>query len=106
MTPLNEDTLVQQTTAEYLEKELGWESVYAYNQETFGPNGTLGRASDREVILTRHLLEKLRTLNPDLPEDAYAEAVRQIVEYSGAQTMLATNRDKYNLLKQGVQVAF
>ncbi len=41
-----EDTLVQQTTAEYLESALGWESVYAYNNETFGPDGTLGRAAD------------------------------------------------------------
>lgn len=32
-----EDTLVQQTTAEYLEQELGWESVYAYSNEDFGP---------------------------------------------------------------------
>ena len=45
-----EDTLVQQTTTEYLEKDLGWESVYAYNTETFGPKGALGRASDREVV--------------------------------------------------------
>lgn len=104
--PYTEDTLVQQTTAEYLEKELGWESVYAYNRETFGPDGTLGRTSDREVVLTRYLLEKLRELNPGLPEDAYAEAVRQITEYSSAQTLLATNRDKYGLLKEGVQVAF
>ena len=33
-----EDTLVQQTTADYLEQELGWESVYAYNNEDFGPS--------------------------------------------------------------------
>ena len=34
-----ESTLVQQTTAEYLEKQLGWESVYGYyNQETFEPS--------------------------------------------------------------------
>ena len=26
-----ENTLVQQTTAEYLEQQLGWRSVYAYN---------------------------------------------------------------------------
>ena len=26
-----EDTLVQQTTADYLEQQLGWKSVYAYN---------------------------------------------------------------------------
>ncbi len=33
-----EDTLVQQTTAEYLERQLGWQSVYAYNNEIFVPN--------------------------------------------------------------------
>ena len=43
-----EDTLVQQTTAEYLEQQLGWESVYAYNNEDFGPDSLLGRASDRK----------------------------------------------------------
>ena len=37
-----EDTLVQQTTAEYLRDELGWESVYAYNKETFGPDEPAG----------------------------------------------------------------
>lgn len=45
----SEDRLVQQTFAEHLEKALGWESVYAYNTETFGPRGTLGRASEREA---------------------------------------------------------
>ncbi len=33
-----EDTLIQQTAAEYLEKEFGREPVYAYNTETFGPS--------------------------------------------------------------------
>jgi type I restriction enzyme, R subunit len=49
MSPLTEDTLVQQTTAEYLHDKLRWESVYGYNNETFGPEGMLGRASDRKV---------------------------------------------------------
>ena len=54
-----EDTLCQETTAEYLCEVLGWESVYAYNTETFGPEGTLGRKDDREVVLTRYLYLKL-----------------------------------------------
>jgi len=70
-----EDTLVQQTTAEYLEQQLGWESIYAYNNEDFGPDSLLGRASDREVVLTRILREKLVELNPDLPDEAYDDAV-------------------------------
>jgi len=106
MTPAGytEDTLVQQTTAEYLEQQLEWDSVYAYNQEDFGPDSLLGRMNDGEVVLTRYLRQKLIEFNRDLPEDVYSDAVRQIVEYSSAQTMLATNQDKYALFKDGVQV--
>lgn len=106
MSSYTEDTLVQQTTAEYLERELGWESVYAYNNEDFGPDSLLGRTSQREVVLTRYLRVKLVELNENLPEEAYDDAVRQIVEYSSTQTLLAINRDKYGLIKDGVQVAF
>ena len=102
----SEDTLVQQTTADYLRDMLGWETVFAYNQETFGPEGMLGRASHREVVLVRFLQFKLMEFNPGLPAEAYREAIRQIVEYSAVQGLVATNRDKYGLLKDGVQVAF
>ena len=101
-----EDTLVQQTTAEYLDEKLGWKSVYAYNTETFGPEGTLGRTSDRDIVLTRYLRAKLVELNPKLPDAAYDDAIRQISTTLTTQTLLATNRDKYEMLKDGVQVTF
>ena len=51
MTPTSytESTLVQQPVAEYLEQQLDWESVYAYNNEGFGPNSLLSRDSEHEV---------------------------------------------------------
>lgn len=108
MTPsaYSEDTLVQQTTAAYLEQELGWEAIYAYNNEDFGPDSLLGRKSDREVVLTRTLLAKIEELNPGLPVTAYDDAVSEIVTVSTAQTMAASNREKYELIKDGVQVTF
>ncbi|MBN1830401.1 MAG: type I restriction endonuclease subunit R [Deltaproteobacteria bacterium] len=106
MTPYTEDTLVQQTTAEYMEQKLGWQSVYAYNNEDFGPNSLLGRASDREMVLTRTLRRKLTEINPCLPAEAYDDAVRQIVATTATQSLIATNRDKYNLIRDGVQVSF
>lgn len=48
----SEDRLVQQTLADHLLDILGWDSVYAWNQETFGPGGTLGRESVRDAVLT------------------------------------------------------
>lgn len=108
MTPAayTEDTLVQQTTADYLEQQLGWKSVYAYNNEDFGFDSLLGRASDREVVLTRVLREKLVALNPDLPDAAYDDAVRQITATIASQPLVATNREKYALVRDGVQVTF
>jgi type I restriction enzyme R subunit len=101
-----EDTLVQQITADYLQQQLGWESVYAYNNEDFGPDSLLGRASYREVVLTRTLKEKLVELNPDLPDEAYDDAVRQITATVASQTLVATNREKHDLIRNGVQVTF
>ncbi len=106
MKDFTEDTLVQQTTAEYLEQQLGWDSVYAYNNEDFGPDSLLGRASDRDVVLARPLRNKLVELNPGLPDEAYDDAVRQIVSTTATQSLLATNRDKYGLTRDGVQVKF
>ncbi|MBP2132157.1 type I restriction enzyme R subunit [Methanomicrobium sp. W14] len=101
-----EDTLVQQTTAEYLSDKLGWDSVYAYNSEDFGPDSLLGRNSDREVVLTRPLRKNLKELNPGLPEEAYDDAIRQITSATATQSLVATNREKYELILDGVQVTF
>ncbi len=45
----SEDRLVQATFSDYLCDNLGWESVYAFNTETFGPGGSLGRDSERDA---------------------------------------------------------
>jgi len=103
---LNEDTLVQQTTADYFKDKLGWESVYAYNQETFGLDSLLGRKSGREVVLTRYLLDALKRFNPNISQIAYDEAIRQIIEYSQSQSLLSNNYNKYKLFKDGVPVTY
>ncbi len=101
-----EDNLVQLPTADYLEDEFGWESVYAYNTETFGPEGTLGRVDETEVVLTRYLRKALETFNPNLPSEAYQNAIREIIEVSSAESTLQTNHEKYNLLRNGVKVSY
>lgn len=103
---LNEDTLVQQTTADYLRDALGWRSEYAHNTEVLGPEGSFGRASEKDVVLTRILGEKLMALNPGLPLLAYQDALRQIVEIGAGQSGMTANKDKYLLLRDGVKVSF
>jgi type I restriction enzyme, R subunit len=92
----SEDRLVQATFAEHLEKGLGWESVYAWNDETFGPDGTMGRADTREVVLTRDLRVALVRLNPQLPSAAVAEAVGKLTRMTSLSRCSSTIRYSTN----------
>jgi hypothetical protein len=81
----SEDRLVQQTFADYLRDKLGWENVYAWNDETFGPAGNLGRDSQRDAVLKRDLREALARLNPNLPESAREEAFQKLTQVDYAR---------------------
>jgi type I restriction enzyme R subunit len=100
----SEDRLVQQTFADHLRDRLGWESVYAYKSETFGPQGTLGRASDREVVLVRDLRTALAVLNPDLPQVAREQAIEKITRIDFARSLIQHNREFYGFVRNGVPV--
>ena len=71
----NEDRILQKSTAELLEKELGWKSVYALDNEVLGEQGTLGRKTQCEIVLTRHLCMALKRLNPWMMDKQMTEAV-------------------------------
>ena len=100
----SEDRLVQQTFADHLRDRLGWESVYAYHAETFGPQGTLGRVSERDVVLVRELHAALARLNPELPESARAQAVEKLTRIDFARSLIQHNREFYSFIRGGVPV--
>ena len=102
----SEDKLVQQTTAKYLEDNLDWTSIYAYDKEDYGTDSLLGRANQTEVVLTRYLYKALKKYNPSLSEEIYNSAVEQITSYSISKSMLQINEDMYKLFKEGVKVSF
>ena len=102
----NEDRLVQATFAEHLEKVLAWESVYAWNDETFGLGGTLGRADTKETVLTPDLRAALVRLNPELPNSAIDDAVRALTANDVSRSMVQHNRDFYRMLRGGVPVHY
>jgi type I restriction enzyme R subunit len=101
----SEDGLVEQATEDVL-TDLGWNVKYAWHKETFGQNGLLGRENKSEVILVRYLSEALQKLNPELPEKAYTTAIDQIIQRSVDKSLAQINKEKYDLLKNGVSVKF
>jgi type I restriction enzyme R subunit len=107
VTPINsEDRLVQATFAAHLRDRLGWESVYAWNEERFGPDGTLGRTDTKEAVLTRDLRAALVRLNPDLPASAIDDALRALTAHDFSRSMVQHNQDVTRLVRNGVPVSY
>ena len=102
----SEDKLVQETTSNFFKNELHWDSEYAYNTEVLGKDGTLGRTTEKEVVLKKFLNTALRKFNPNLPENVYDSAVKQITEISYTRPVLQQNKEKYELFTNGVLVTY
>ena len=103
---MTEETLVQEVTADYLLNQLQWDESVLGMYEKLGMEGDLGRLSEQEVVLTRYLGEKLIELNPGLPGVAYQEALRVVCEMPASTNIVAVNKEKYALHKNGVEVSF
>lgn len=100
----SEDRLVQKTFADHLQHVLGWDSVYAWNEETFGLTGTLGRASTSEAVLVRDLRGALVRLNPALPGLAIDAALRALTVQDFSRSLIQHNQDFFRLIRGGVPV--
>lgn len=101
----SEDKLVQEATAQFLEEELGWNSVMAFDEEVLGiENGTLGRASQEEVILTRPFKAALKRLNPWMTENNLTDALNKMNEFMSSQSLMQINEQKYQYIRDGIPV--
>ncbi len=104
MTPSGpEYRYVEKPSIELLE-QLGWESVNAF-QEKLGPKGTLGRDSERDVILTHRLRREMHKLNvatnPDIPDAAIDEAIEALTKDRSAMDPVRANKEVHELLRHG-----
>jgi type I restriction enzyme R subunit len=101
----SEDNLVEAAAQQALE-DLGWTVKYAWQKETFGENGLLGREDKSEVILKRYLHKALVKFNPNLPNVAYQHAIDQIIQKAADKTLVQINKEKYTLLTKEVDISF
>ena len=102
----SEDHLIEQTAIDLFFHKLGWDTLYAYNKETYGEDGTLCRKNAKEVVLKKIFIEKLKQFNPNLPEQAYNSAYEKVIEESSTKSLEEINFEKYKLFRDGISVDF
>ena len=102
----SEDNLIEKTAIDLFYYRLGWDTLLAFNKESYGEGSTLGRLNRKEVLLKRIFFEKLKQFNPNLPEQAYNQAYEKLIEESIAKSLAEINFEKYLLLRNGIPVDF
>ena len=100
----SENILVQNSAGKVLSDKLGWEVVFAYNTEVLGENGTLGRKSYKEIVLTRYLRRALFDNNDWMTEEYADSAVKTLCVYTASATLMQINEEKYSMLRDGIPV--
>lgn len=100
----SENILVQKSASHLLEQELGWEVALAYNTEKLGKDGTFGRTSYREILLTRYFRQALQTLNPWITPIQLDEAQKKMESHLSTASLMQINEEKYTLIRDGIPV--
>ena len=100
----SENILVQESAGHLLERELGWQVAFAYNTEQLGKDGTFGRTSYREILLTRYFREALKRLNPWLTPAQLDEAQKKMEQHLSTASLIQINEEKYAFIRDGIPV--
>lgn len=100
----SENVLVQDSAADLMHDELGWDVVYAYNTEVLGEKGTLGRKSYHDIVLWRYFRQALKKLNPWITDAQITEAGQTLSSYLSSASLLQINEEKYFLIRDGIPV--
>jgi type I restriction enzyme R subunit len=82
---------------------LGYETANTFH-ERLGKNGTLGRETYDEVVLSPRLRAALHRLNPGFSWEAIEIAVEELTRDRSALSLANANREVYQLLKNGVNI--
>ena len=98
----SENQLVQESAGDLLRDELGWQVEYAYDTEVLGENGSFGRKSYKEILLTRYFRKALTRLNPWITPQQIDDVQKRFEEHLSSSSLMQINEKNYALIRNGV----
>src|SRR5690554_2615974 len=84
-------------------EHLGYEYIYAPSIAHDGENPK--RSSYEDVLITAHLKEAIKRINPNVPIEAQEEALKEIQRLNSPE-LLSNNESFHRLLTEGIKVSY
>jgi type I restriction enzyme R subunit len=97
---------IEQALVQKLHQLHSFDSLNCYTEDPEDLHDDSGRAHKRDVILVDRVKEAAIFLNPDIPAKAIDDALEQLLDRRQAMSLVAANREIYNLLRDGIPVEF
>src|ERR1051325_1889353 len=89
---------IERALVQKLRQLHGFDSLDCHTEDPEDLHDGSGRTNKRDVILVDRVKEAAVRLNPDIPEKAIDEALEKLLDRRQAMSLVAANREIYNLL--------
>ena len=97
---------IEQELVRRLRQRHGFEVLNCHTADPEEADDRSGRASKRDVFLVDRVREAAARLNPQIPAAAIEDALEKLLDRRQAMSLVAANREVYDLLRDGVPVEY
>ena len=97
---------IEQAVLQKLQDEYGYDSLNCFTTNPDDINDGSGRSDKGDVILEDRLRAAAIGLNPDIPETAIDDALKELCDKRQAMSLIAANREVDRFIRDGVRVEF
>ena len=97
---------IEKAIVRMLTRKLGYRHVDCYTVDPENPDDGSGRGDKSEVVLPEVLKEKVRALNPVIPEAVVDQAIGKLTDRRYAMGRLLANQEVYHLIREGIPVTY
>jgi type I restriction enzyme R subunit len=97
---------IEKAIIHLLTKKFRWRHLDCFTAEPETLKDGSNRTSKSEVVLFDILKERVKTLNPKVPESAIADAIARLTSRRYAMSQILANKEVYNLIRDGVPVDY
>src|SRR5690349_11705818 len=97
---------IERALVEKLRRLYRFDSINCHTQDPEDLNDCSGRTNKRDVTLVDRVKEAALRLNPGIPVNVIEDALEKLLERRRAMSLVAANKEVYDLLRDGIPVEF
>jgi len=103
---LSEDDIEIAVLQELINQDLPWKTLNCFTRLPEDLNDGSNRLDKSEVVFKDILKERLKNLNPDIPDKGIEQALTFLTQGRRAMSLINVNIEVYNYLRNGIQVSY